>query len=212
MKRAVFGLIFAVGAASAVVGVGGCSSSTNGSPAASKPTPEKSFELILATFRRGVEDIPVGFVVRQGGGHSMMSGRKEVSHQLIPPSKKGEPYRATITVESEWKYSVQQSDEPDGPDREEESDQQHSPLNESANGNGLEILDPDLVASSGAENQSRSSGPANGERRVTRLPDEAVRTYELVYQNGRWSLVTELDPETEQSIERAFTKALDTQI
>ena len=212
MKRVLFHLTLVIGTAVMAVGLVGCNDATNGSYSMGKPTPEESFELIVATFRRGVEDIPVGFVVRREGGHSMMSGRKEVSHQLIPPSKGGDPYRGTITVDSEWKYSVQQSEKPEEPEREEESDQQDSQLDGAGNENGLEILDRDLVGSSGSESQSRAPSPGTGERRVTRLPDEAVRTYELHYQNGRWALVTELDPETEQSIERAFKKALDTQI
>jgi hypothetical protein len=38
-----------------------------------------------------------------------------------------------------------------------------------------------------------------------------TRKYELVYEGGRWALVTPLDPKTEQSIQHAFDVALRTQ-
>src|SRR5688572_23283186 len=81
-----------------------------------KPGPEESFAVIVETFRRGVEDIPIGFVVRDtAGGHSMMTGRNDVTHELIPPAKQGDPYKGVITVESESRYSLQRSEEPDVP-------------------------------------------------------------------------------------------------
>ena len=41
--------------------------------------------------------------------------------------------------------------------------------------------------------------------------EKDVRKYELVYQNGRWTLITELNTKTEQLIQNAFRNALDTQ-
>src|SRR5687768_11863660 len=128
MNRAIIQFAFVAFAAVAAIGMFGCdsqvsstgNSSTSAAPA--KPTPEESFDLIVATFKRGVEEIPIGFVVRREGGHSMMSGRNEVSHELIPPPKEGDPYKGIITVDSAWKYSLQQSvDKPDEPERQDDS-------------------------------------------------------------------------------------------
>jgi hypothetical protein len=46
---------------------------------------------------------------------------------------------------------------------------------------------------------------------VARRPEEETRKYELDYVDGRWKLVTELNPDTESSIQNAFKNALDTQ-
>jgi hypothetical protein len=220
MKCLISHFAFAVCAALASLNLAGCSDtpdSINNSPnaaAPSKPSPEESFELIVATFERGVEDIPIGFVVRSEGGHSMMSGRNEVTHELVRPAKEGDSYRGVITVDSAWKYSVQQSTEdPRESEPNEDSGNAGSSLDEPADAGSIEILDSDLIASSGSGNESRPAPTGVAEKKVVRRPDEeAVRNYELLYKNGRWELVTKLDPETEQSIENAFKKALRTQI
>lgn len=178
--------------------------------------PKESFQMIVETFRRGVEDVEVGFVVRDdAGGHSMLTGRNEVTHQLIPPTKKGDPYKGVITVESQSRYSMQRSTE----ETEANGDEQAG--NESGNSQalseddfGVEILDPDLVSAPGARGQSRRASPGKGEKNgvtVARKENENVRTYELVYENGRWKLVTSLDPKTEKSIQFAFEQALESQ-
>jgi hypothetical protein len=176
--------------------------------------PEESFKLIVETFRRGVEDIQIGFVMRQEGGHSMMTGRNKVSHELIPPTKDGEPYKATITVTSQSRYSIQRTNVPVESDHKDDvKDQTTSadPLNETDDTSGLEILDPDLVGASGSSSQARRSSAGSTERLVDSRPDQGERKYELVYEKGRWNLVTKLDSETEQSIENAFVQALKTQ-
>ena len=92
-----------------------------------KPGPEESFELILETFRRGVEGVKIGFVAQREGGHSMMSGDNKVSHELIPPKKEGEPYKAIITVQSQSSYSLQRTtttDEPRGENKSSGQDAQ----------------------------------------------------------------------------------------
>jgi hypothetical protein len=183
---------------------------------AKKLGPEESFKLIVDTFRRGVEEIPVGFVVRREGGHSRMAGKYEVTHhELIPPASEGKPYRAVITVTSQSSYSIQRTNEADENDRENVPDDQSSaidPLGTSEGANGLEILDPNLVGTPEAKNDTRQPAAGTPEKLIARRPDQSERKYELVHKDGRWSLVTKLDPETEQSIRNAFDQALKTQI
>jgi hypothetical protein len=183
-----------------------------------KPGPEESFELIVETFRRGVEDIPIGFVVRdRSGGHSMMTGRNEVTHELIPPANEGDPYKGVITVESESRYSLQRStDAPEESANADQSSADQSAANLAPSGvdSGVEVLDPDLVTTPGAAPEERPSSSAKGEKNgvtVTRKADVHKRTYELVYRNGSWRLVTKLDPKTEKSIQYAFDRALESQ-
>ncbi|MEX0612827.1 MAG: hypothetical protein WD738_16060 [Pirellulales bacterium] len=181
-----------------------------------KPSPEESFALIVETFRRGVEEVPIGFVLHDSEGHSMMTGRNEVSHELIPPAKEGDLYKAVITVGSQSRYSIQRlASETDEKDDDQAGDQTTDSFGESDDKSGLEVYDQDLISDSGGKNQDRRATPSPAEKTektVTRQADRQERKYELVYQNGRWSLITTLDPETEQSIQNAFKRALETQI
>ena len=179
-----------------------------------KPTPEESFQLIVDTFRRGMEDVDIGFVMREESGQSMMTGKREVSHQLIRPTKEGEPYRAIITVRTQSRYSIQRTKVPEENGPEGQADVGSSgvePLGEPDGESGLETFDSDLVDASGSSKETRRSTAAPTEELVARRPDEGQQKYELVYENGLWTLVTKPDPETEQSIQSAFEKALKTQ-
>jgi hypothetical protein len=201
--------------AAGVVGCQGQSGGTdaNAARALAKPGPEESFELIVETFRRGIEDVPIGFVLHNSEGHSMMTGRNEVSHELIRPTKDGEPYRAVITVGSQSRYSIQRSTS-DEEESDEADEQQSDPLAEEGEESDLEFFDRELVGP-GSAKQDRRSPPStneNPEKTVTRQADKQERKYELVYEKGKWTLVTKLDPETEQSIQNAFKRALEMQI
>ena len=177
-----------------------------------KPGPEESFELIVETFRRGIEDIPIGFVMRQESGQSMMVGKNEVSHQLIRPTMEGEPYRAIITVSSESRYSIQRNREETEPEDEQEDQSVAGNLFDDAQEDGQEIFDSELIGGASSKNETRRTMPGETEQFVARRPDKDERHYELVYENGRWNLITETDEETEKSIGDAFDRALKTQI
>ena len=182
-------------------------------PANVKPGPEESFEMIVETFRRGVEDVPIGFVLPNEEGHSMMTGRNEVSHELIRPAKAGDPYKAVITVGSQSRYSIQRLTIEE--EVEKQSGNQRNSLADEEHENDLEIFDPDLIGRSrDTKPDRRSSPPASDkpEKSVERRADRQERKYELLYADGKWKLITKLDPETEQSIENAFKRALELQI
>ena len=180
------------------------------------PGPEESFDLILETFRRGVEGVKIGFVARREGGHSMMSGDNKVSHKLIPPTQEGDPYKAIITVESKSSYSMQRTTIPEDKRENNNSGNQDSQsgIAGAENPVGIDILDSDLVgrpADTGA--MAGPSQPIADATTIARRPQTPVtKSYELQYENGRWALVTELDPETEQGIRNAFEHAFKTQI
>ncbi len=179
-----------------------------------KPSPEDSFKLIVETFRRGVEEVEIGFVLRDDSGHSMMTGKNKVSHELIPPANENERYRAIITVDSQSRYSIQRSTgDEEQADDEETGGEQTDVFAESGAEDSVEILEPDLVSVNGTETKDRRApSDTKGKQTVARRPDKAERKYELIYENERWVLVTKLDPETEQSIRYAFDRALGTQI
>jgi hypothetical protein len=217
MKRAEISLAMLVSIAVLAIGIVGCddqSTSTQSAAAAraARNSAEESFQLIVDTFRRGVEDIPIGFVVRQESGHSMMVGKNEVSHELIRPTKEGEPYRAVITVASRSRYSLKRDSVPED-DSQDKADNQSSGIDSSdeSGDSGTEIIDSDLVSSQDSNNQTRRSNAGSTETMIARRPDEGERNYDLVYDKGRWKLVTKLDPETERSIRNAFDQALKTQ-
>jgi hypothetical protein len=222
MKRIDYrvGLVLIAVAATCVVGCAdhsdmGVRVSSNRPRMSANPGPEESFELILETFRRGIEGVKVGFVARREGGHSMMSGDNKVSHKLIPPTKEGDPYKAIITVESKSSYSLQRTT-PAETDREN-----NKPGNQDSQSGiagddpvGIDILDSDLVGKpADAASSTRPSQPVADTTTVARRPQSPVtKSYELQYENGRWALMSELDPETEQGIKNAFDHAFKTQI
>jgi hypothetical protein len=219
MKRVVFLCTVISGITLFGAGLAGCgresTSNASGGTAKTieKPGPEESFELIVETFRRGIEDIPIGFVMRQESGQSMMVGKNEVSHKLIPPAKEGEPYRAIITVASESRYSIQRNREEQPPEDESEDQTSASDLTgEAAEEDGQEILDPELIVGADSKNETRRPAPGATDQFVARQRDEGQKDYELVHENGIWRLITELDPETEQAIREAFARALKTQM
>jgi hypothetical protein len=76
----------------------------------------------------------------------------------------------------------------------------------------VQILDP-AVASvpSGSERPATSGKAGTSAPKVASTKNEFERVYDLVYENGRWKLITELDPNTEESIQIAFDRALASQ-
>jgi hypothetical protein len=181
--------------------------------ARAKPGPEESFELIVETFRRRVEDTPVGFVLHDSGGRSMMTGKNTVSAELIAPANDQEKYKAIITVDSQSSYSINRSKSgaENNTSRDQERNGSANLFAEDDEGSG-QILDSELVSPSGAENESPRQEPEATKDIVAQRPNVRKRRYELVYDNGRWALVTPLDEKTEQSIQYAFDQALETQI
>jgi hypothetical protein len=177
-------------------------------------TPEESFEYIVETFKRGVEDVPIGFVIHdESGSQTMMTGRNEVSHEIIPPAKGGEPYKAVITVKSRSQYSLQRTEKPKGPEEQDQSNGENSgdAVDDTS---GVEVFDPSIASADGTGVKDRrptTPKPDKDAVTVAREDNEHERKYELVYENGRWKLITKLDDRTEKSIQLAFDRALESQ-
>jgi hypothetical protein len=169
-------------------------------------TPEESFEAVVASFREGIEDVKIGFMVPDGsGGHSRMTGASEVSHLLIKPEREGGQYKGIITVHSESYYSMKKSTEPA-----EVKEQTENSVEDSDAESDTEVIDPALVD---VPNPNRSAATKHGTNEVTIASEKnsTDRKYELVYEDGRWVLTTKLDPKTEGAIQNAFERALDAQ-
>jgi hypothetical protein len=208
-------------AVTAMLFVAGCGKSSSDSPAtlaATKPKPEQSFELIMETIKRRIEDAPSGFVTERDGGRSRMMASNKVTSQVFPPTQQGETYRAEVTVVSESRYSLQRLvEEPEESTKQDDgrNDQRSgaNPLDNPGNiGAGLDILDPELVASSGGEGSARQGPNVKVESEFSRRNEKEERTFKLEYKGGRWMLLTQPDPETERAIALAFEEALGSQI
>lgn len=172
-----------------------------------KPAPEESFDFIMETFRRRMEDTPIGFVVSDGTGRSTLTGTNKVSYELIRPATAADPYKAVVTVISRSNYSIKRTK--DNP--QDEGRDKNSKDDAAANG-GDEAKSEFITAKSNTQAPTDSAkGTASGtpsDELVARRPDEQVRKYDLLYKEGRWVLTTELNKETEQSIQNAFNSAL----
>jgi hypothetical protein len=172
------------------------------------PSPEESFKIVVESFREGIEDIDIGFLVPDStGGHSRMTGSNEVSSELIPPTTDGGQYQGIITVRRESQYSLQRSTEV-RPEEETAKEGQDDAVSEE--GSETEILDPAIV-NTPDPNRSAGSKLGNNEVMIASKENFSERKYELVYDNGRWTLTTKLDPKTERSIQNAFDRALNAQ-
>jgi hypothetical protein len=212
----------AFGAVLAALAAVGCANETTPAGGGRPPGtvslgPEESFAEILATFRRGIETgaegVPAGGINRQGGGYSVMSINNTVSHKLLPPSSEGEPYRATITVVSQSRYSIQRtspdSDDADRDDGSKESEGSGDPTRPLDT--GVEVYDDELITSTGGSGGSRRQTPTTPDAVPLRRQGEFTQTYDLVYRNGRWELVTQINPDTERAVLNAFKRALSMQ-
>jgi hypothetical protein len=184
--------------------------------AAAKPaplTPEESFDIIVETFRRGIEDVPIGFDVQDNfGRRTMMTGKSVVTHTLVPPEKEGDPLKAEIKVVSDTQYSLQHSIEtPDPQDADEAGESTTDGT--ATSGPDVQIFDPAVASEPGTAADRRGTPGKIDPNAVTvgQWPTSYERVYELVYENGRWKLLTKLDPNKEESIKVAFERALESQ-
>ena len=182
----------------------------SGKPATiAKSTPEERFQHILDSFRRKIEDQPVGFVVADGGSRTTMLGTNKVTSELIPPQTPDGHYKAVITVTSESSYSVRRSTTGDESDQESNGKGQRADSLIDSKDKGIGILEPDLASS--PRNDTSQSAPKSTQPAqdiVARRPNEHSRKFELEDNGERWVLITKPDPKTEQSIEFAFSEAL----
>lgn len=205
-----------LGAVSGVVFCTGCQD-----PPASEVTavpreesPEKSFneiaKQIAQSVQTGAGGMPGSFIAREPDGHSRLVIKNDVKHEFLPPKKEGEPYRGLITVTSKFDYSIQRV----AGGGEQEDERGEDADKELENGNwqdgGATILDNDLVQRSESRS-SRKSESEQSEDLIARRSDEDVSTYELAYENNRWVLKTQLNPDTEQAIKNAFDHILSLQ-
>jgi hypothetical protein len=192
-----------------------CNHSSSGSAAVShphaKPGPKESFDTIMETFKRRMEDTPVGFVVNNSNGRSSLTGQNKVDYELIQPKTESDPYKAVVKVTSRSRYSVKvQSEVPDESAREKNTKKADHLLPEK-NAKGEEPFDP-AVAKASTEDAKSTATSTHTSEQVIPHEDNEERKYELDYRGGRWVLVTELNKETEQAVQNAFKTALDTQI
>jgi hypothetical protein len=175
-----------------------------------KPGPEESFQTIMDTFRRRMEETPVLFVVNNPNGRTSMTGTNKVSSEVFPPKADGDSYKATIKVHSESRYSVKVSEPIDDSGHDKNSGKSDRLLADKDQ-KGNDALDQFSSKGAGDSGKSTVSTTHTAEQ-VLPHADVEDHKYDLVYQDGRWVLVTELNKETEQAIQNAFKSALDTQM
>jgi hypothetical protein len=194
----------------------GCDrSSTKVSQVDMRPAPEKSFEeialIVKSALETGAGGIQGGFVSEQANARSHFSVHNDVSSELIKPASADENYRAKITVKSHTLYSLRHL--PDSDSKKSDTDKKKTsgqdsgsnPLDDSKGINGSDTPTDSVSSSTTKSPKSVLGRPDDA---VNSLSDEEVRTYDLVYENGRWALKTPLDLKTELSVKNAFDYAL----
>jgi hypothetical protein len=199
--------------------LGACASCTHQSAATTtaaakkhaKPGPEESFQAIIDTFRRRMEETPVGLVVTNANGRSSMAGSNKVSYELMPPKTENDPYKATITVKSEFRYSVKVSSETSDESGHEKSGNKNDRIMSDKDQKGSAPFESGIGKSS-TDSSKSAAAPTHPTEQVLPRTDDEEHKYNLVYRDGQWILVTELNKETEQAVQNAFKSALATQI
>jgi hypothetical protein len=180
----------------------------------SPTTPEESFQEIVRLVKDGIEvqgGGPVSVVVPGDNASTRFQVQNTVTSQIFPPSDANAAYRGTITVTSTSTYSLRKSTEDNGDDKNADKSAKDNGFSLQGDSDeadpGFEAMDDQLVSDEPASDKTG----ATTIKKVQRRSDENVRTYDLVYDDGRWALTSKLDPETEKSIENAFKRALSLQ-
>ncbi len=185
---------------SLIVAAGCNSDPSNTIPEFSATTPEARLELVMHRLDSAIVDAAAA----QGSG--VVSQRKS-SHRLIPPEKEGDPYRAEVMIETIVSLArapaaatlpkKAKEAKPDGPDATleaaEEALQVH-PIGEEE-----PAEDPESNAGEDPEKLADAEIPDNGVTRRAIEQSKEARTdvYELVYEDDRWRLASEISDEDE---------------
>lgn len=178
-----------------------------------RPGPEASFAEIVELFKNGME-LPgsnlSNVFTQDAGSSSRIQVHNTVTSQLIPPSNAEDFYRGTITVSTQSMYSMRRTNDNDDKDESADDESPNAAANKGF-GDGeteegqFQSFDPGLVAN---PPDGEKEGETNGATSVQRRPEKDDRTYELIYREDRWQLITKLDPKTERSVANAFDRAL----
>lgn len=186
-------------AASSFTGCNRGASPTNASESESKPgklDPEDSFKFVVKTFRRNIErPNRQGFRSGSGGASSNFTYSDRVTEQFNPPSKEGGVFQGSIIITTISTYSITHA-------QEEKEEKNSSSEDEKDRLDPADLTDLKSVAPSQGKGVDFRDSP------VSRRETKEVQTYELEFQDGRWVLTTELDPDTERSLQEAFKHAL----
>lgn len=204
-------LIYAVAIAIASLG---CQQASSPSAQAEpeRPGPQKSFDEVVQIFKDGIDvagGSASGFVAQTHGTSARFQVHNTVTSKLIPPTKPEDPYRGTITVSSQSIYSLRQTPKEDAqPENNKQSAANGTGANDfedaASAGSEIESFEPGLVAAPSSDKKPEGDEATSVQRR----PDKVDREYELTYKEGRWELLTKLDPKTEGAIQNAFDRAL----
>lgn len=187
----------------------GCNRDGGSATPVAKPSPEEKFKQVMDSFRRKVEDQPIGFVVADGGSRSTMVGSNKVSYEITKPATPADHYKAVVTVASQSRYSLHRTK---NTSEENEREKNARKQNQNSTDHGDKKF-TDIGSNLGSAPSQDSSPIASKSKQpdedtVTRRPDEQIRKYELTYENEHWQLVSKLDKKTEGSIQFAFDEAL----
>lgn len=167
-------------------------------PADLKPLAERQFDHIMQDIKRVVESKdPLRSETMPTVGGAGAEWRTTVTHDLIKPENESDPYRAVIHVNTVSTITVIKIDQPDFEEKSKANDKQSETATE-----GLEGIEQLGEASPGL---NIPSSP------IKTFDNSQSRDYEMIHENGRWRLLTELDPDTERTIEFAFSAAISRQ-
>jgi hypothetical protein len=174
-------------------------------PAApTRPSPEDSFQFIVATIRRSIETSSSGLsggVAHGDGGYTALSINNKVLDTYIAPAAEGQSPRGKITIDSESEVTIQPGSR--SGDRRDDS----RGIGDSGIGAADNRADASVFTKSDRTSAQRGDRPSLIEAPLPST-NKVSTTYELAYRNGRWELESEIDQSMEPATYEVFQHAL----
>lgn len=171
------------------------------------PDPKAIFDEFFKTFRHEiVSDLPQ-FATMKDGNFSSLKTNRTVSHELFPPTDADATYRANITIKTETQFTFRPAQKEGGADQEDDG----KTTDESPEGSGFGLPALGGFEELGVVGPAASPGEGFPAGPLPPQKNEDEQVYELAFENGRWVLKTEPDPETERFIKATFDFVLSNQ-
>ncbi len=182
----------------------GCDETPTAAPPPALRSPEQVFDEIVESVKEAMENSQNrGMILFDANSGSRGTVRYTVTGKLVPPPDAATPLRGKVSIVVRSHFVSGQTPEPTEDEPEPEDD-----LGLPAGVELAEGVDPELFAPK-PRPRANEKPPIDTDKRTHELREES--SYLLEYQNGKWQLVSELDPKVESALQMAFDRAIDRQ-
>jgi hypothetical protein len=179
----------------------GCSKPSNTLPTIEVDTPESKLELVM----QRLDSAMINASAAQGSG--VVSQRKS-SHFLIPPEKEGDPYRAEVMIQTTLSLAKAPAAATlPKKTKEKKPAEDELALEEDETFAAQPIGEDEFTVDRDAASRDKDEEALEGEeeiedngvtrRAIEQSKEVRTKVYELVYEQDRWKLASEIDDDDE---------------